>query len=408
MTLLYINKRKIAIIFLLILLFLLFMVLTSQNAMAENVATAKTFKTIADHVKVSCVSFGRAMQDGVRWLFSTLAIITLVWNFGQIALKGGDLSGIFHALVRTILTVGFFWWLISSSNTLLFNCMSQFTNFAASVSGTAVLDPSEFVSHGGEIAEKILNNVFDQDDGVPGFSISAGFIWLLNVLIGLLVFIFLYLIFIITGFNMMMAMINFYFIAYMGYFLLGLAGSPYTRDMSLSYLKALLGAGIMYFGMIVSANLGETLLNMLITDVTLAKGIQDNVATYINLLVGAYAVYLLISKLPTMLAGLVSSANFGAGMTDAGAGAGKATGVAATTAGALAGGALGGLAGSAFRGGISGFKTGGIGKAVASAAMGAATGGLSGSMSGAKYAARQIFGFNAQHGGKSGSGNSAS
>lgn len=404
MFLLYNNRKKITIFFILILLFLLFMILTSQNANAEAIGTGKTFKTIADHVKVSCVSFGRAMQDGVRWLFSTLAIITLVWNFGQIALKGGEISGIFHALVRTILTVGFFWWLISNSNTLLFNCMSQFTNFAASVSGTAVLDPSEFVSSGLDIATEVFKNAFLTKPDL--FNIPET---ILNLVVAILVSFFLYIIFIVTGFNMMMAMINFYFIAYLGYFLLGLAGSPYTRDMSLSYLKALLGAGIMYFGMIVSANLGGTLLNMLITDVNLAEGILDNLGTYINLLVGAYAVYLLISKLPTMLAGLVSSANFGAGMADAGAAAGKVVGTAATTTGALAGGALGGAIGSAIRGGVSGFKTGGIGKAATGAAMGLATGGLSGSMSGAKYAARQIFGFNAQHGGKGGgSGNSAS
>lgn len=54
-----------------------------------------------------------SFQNGARNLFLGLTLIAIVWSYGQLLIKGGELNTVFFELVKTIMTVGFFWWLIN-------------------------------------------------------------------------------------------------------------------------------------------------------------------------------------------------------------------------------------------------------------------------------------------------------
>lgn len=342
----------------------------SETVYAGDYDTGQTFNTIADNFQNIFLTFALKMSEGVQWLFSCLAVITLVWNFGQIALRGGQITEIFFSLIKTTLTVGFFWWLISDATTYIYGAIREFNNFAGFLTGSGELNPSEFISRGFQLTNKLftnLNNLMQQcmeNFSSAGFSeIASALVAVLGMLlfyiVGMFVWLLVNLMFIFTGFNMMMAMITFYFVAYFGFVLLGLAGSPYTRDMSMSYLKGLIGYGLTYYGMLICGQAGVKILDLLFND-SLRNFVVDTEASepinvfldilpvLFNMFVGSYAVYMLISKLPPMLGQLVSGAHFG-GQIDAGAAAGSVTGsVVKGASGALgigAGLATGGVSG---------------------------------------------------------------
>ena len=47
-----------------------------------------------------------SFQNGARNLFLGLTLIAIVWSYGQLLIKGGELNTVFFELVKTIMTVG--------------------------------------------------------------------------------------------------------------------------------------------------------------------------------------------------------------------------------------------------------------------------------------------------------------
>jgi entry exclusion lipoprotein TrbK len=48
------------------------------------------------------------------WLFWTLALISMVWTFGMMALRKADIGEFFAEFVRFTIFTGFFWWLLTN------------------------------------------------------------------------------------------------------------------------------------------------------------------------------------------------------------------------------------------------------------------------------------------------------
>ena len=74
-------------------------------------------------------------QGAAKNLFLSLALIGIVWSFGQMALRSTELNNLIFELLKCCMTVGFFWWLITEAGDVIFNLFSNFTNWGAKQTG---------------------------------------------------------------------------------------------------------------------------------------------------------------------------------------------------------------------------------------------------------------------------------
>lgn len=82
--------------------------------------------------------YEKKFSDGAKNLFLALAIIGMVWSFSQLALKGAEFSNISFEVIRVMLVIGFFWWLIMYAPTYLFSLFDKFGNWCSGGTGAGI------------------------------------------------------------------------------------------------------------------------------------------------------------------------------------------------------------------------------------------------------------------------------
>jgi type IV secretion system protein TrbL len=60
------------------------------------------------------------------WLFWTLALISMVWTFGMLALRKADIGEFYAEFARFTIFTGFFWWLLTNGPTFATDIMMDF------------------------------------------------------------------------------------------------------------------------------------------------------------------------------------------------------------------------------------------------------------------------------------------
>ena len=267
-------------------------------------------------------------QNAAKNLFLSLALIGIVWSFGQMALKGTELNNLIFELLKCCMTVGFFWWLITEAGDVIFNLFSNFSNWGAKQTGFNPSNPAELINKGTDIALELIH-----PEG-SAFNMTL----LLTSLIGAVFGIFIIINCALLAINLIILEIEFYFTCYIGIFALGMAGSSWTKDTSIQYLKKLLAYSVQYFTACLLAGIGFDVLNGLTGDLGAAMDkdeLGEQLLAYLNVLVVFLIITKVQSSLPQALSGLFgqgSSAGYDVG------------GIAGRVAGATAG-AVGGVAG---------------------------------------------------------------
>ena len=337
-------------------------------------------------------------QNAAKNLFLSLALIGIVWSFGQMALKGAELNNLIFELLKCCMTVGFFWWLITEAGDVIFNLFSNFTNWGAKQTGFNPSNPAELVNKGTDIALELIH-----PEG-SAFNMTL----LLTSLIGAVFGIFIIINCALLAINLVILEIEFYFTCYIGIFALGMAGSSWTKDTSIQYLKKLLAYSVQYFTACLLAGIGFKVLNGLTGDLGAAMDkdkLGEQLLAYLNVLVVFLIITKVQSSLPQALSGL-----FGQGSSagyDAGGIAGRVAGAAAAVAGGAAlkavgagvgtsvgniGKGLGGLAGKGMNAWAN-SKAKGAGFAKAAMSMGSKVGkaaSVAGKYSGASAMAQSL------------------
>ena len=164
--------------------------------------------------------------------------------------------------------------------------------------------------------------------------------------------------------------IEFVFMAYVGIFILGMAGSSWTRDTAISYLRKLLGIALSYFGLLMICNIGFMVLQSSASSLfTIFEDPESHIGNRLEAQVVMLIIFLLLAKLVNAIPNTLSSL--------VGGGASQGYNVTAS-AGAVAGGIGGAMASSA----------GYLGKAVGGTAFGLAKG----TVLGTARAGRSILG----------------
>jgi len=379
----------------LVLLGLVLFAVSFAAIAGPNQAAGGVFDDVLTRFHNAAQAWASAIQNAASWLFWTLAVISMVWTFGFMALRRADLGEFFAEFVRFTIFTGFFYWLLTNGPNFATDIINSLRNLASTASGQPnAITPSGVVDVGFGIFGKVIDNASFWSPGVTTAGIIMG-----AIVLGVLA---------LVGVNMLLLLCAAWFLIYGGIFFLGFGGGRWTSDMAIAYYKAVLGVAIQLFAMVLLVSIGQSFLNSYYT--TMSAGL--NLKELGVMLVVSIVLLALVNKIPPMLASIVGGPQMNAGSHGVGsliggvamAGAAIASGGAALAAGAA--GAAGGakaLMAAVQAGSAAASESGGGGGELASAVGGAANDSDGGS-SAAPLAAAMGGGGGSSGGGYRGSG----
>jgi type IV secretion system protein TrbL len=273
--------------------------------------------------------------DYASWLFWSLALISMVWTFGFMMLRKADFGEFFAELIRFIVTLGFFFWIMDNGPLIASSILDSLRQLAANASGLEyTISPSDIVDVGFDIVSRTVDSssIWSPGATMAGY-IIAGVILVILTLVAM---------------NMLIILISGWIVTYAGIFLLGFGGGRWTQDIAINYYRSILGIALQAFTMILIIGIGKSFMDQyfaLMAKDILLKEMFIMLAVAIILLV-------LVNKIPPMVAGIVQGGGHfgggggpmgGLGLSGAMGAAGVAAGMATTGAGNVASQAAGGL-----------------------------------------------------------------
>ena len=289
------------------------------------------FQTVAN-------TWSAKMTSYASWLFWILVLLSMVWNFGLMALKRADPGDVLAELIRFMATTSFFYWILLNGAQIAIDSINTLRTIAASASGLGnSLSPSSIVSIGFDVVDKVI----DQSSITSPIDSAAG------LLIGIAILV----VFALVAVNMLLLLIAGWLLAYGGVFLTGFGGASWTSDIAITYFKTVIGLGMQLYAMILVVGVGQSFIDTIYSG--FASG-DVTLKSLISMLVASIIMLVLTNKIPPMFASLIGGASTG---SIGSYGAAAALGAAATAAGAAAaaGGAV--LAGAtSAAGGASALK----------------------------------------------------
>ncbi len=211
----------------------------------------------------------------------------------MLALRRADLMDFFAELTRFIITTGFFYWLLTNGTTIASSIITSLQQAGSNVGG------GYGAGQGNTVLQLALNFAHQAVNNVSIWDPKMAVLWSLIAIIAVVLGCYLVVTIIIAGITALT-------LVYAGIFVLGFGGSKFTSEMAISYYKTVIAAGLRLFTLNLLMN---TALQLVTNAMNADMGQVDNALTTLALLV---IVAMLVDKVPTMIAGLVSHNHIGA------------------------------------------------------------------------------------------------
>ncbi len=325
--------------------------LLSQSAFAAVEKEGVLNEVAARYLEASA-TWGSVITGYAEWLFWTLAVISMVWTFGFMALRQADLGEFFSEFIRFTIFTGFFYWLLSNGPDMAMAIIRSLSIVGGEASGMGrSLSPSTPIDIAFDILAK-AGKSYEWSSPIDNLSI---FLITLAILACLAV----------VAANVLLAMLTAYILAYAGIFVLGFGGSRWTSDIALNYFRAVIGIGLKLMAMTLMIGIGISILDGYHHSLSENATITELMVVFVVCLV----LVILINTVPNVIAGLIPGGG-SAGAAGSSFGAGTLVG-AAVGAGAMAAGG----AGLAVRGAMATSRgASGAGSAIKAAVAAAQTG----------------------------------
>lgn len=316
------HKLNIAIFFIALLLLLLSTNVSAELAYIDPATNQSVLDQVVYKFWTKVKAWQNIIQGAAQRLFWTLVLISMVWTFGMMLLRKADIGDFFAEFTRFIIFTGFYFWLLINAVSG-HNIAGTIIDSMQQLGGTAAGLPSgsshtSIVNTGILIWNQSINNlnILDPIDSLVGLIMSLIILIILTVI----------------AVNMLLLLISSWVLMYAGIFLLGFGGARWTSDIAINYFKTVLGIGIQLFVMLLIVGIGSDLLS------SFYAKMGKNVMNYEELavmLIFTIAFFVLISRLPSLLAGIITGSSIG---SSAGIGSYSAGGfmAAAGTAAAVA------------------------------------------------------------------------
>ena len=283
--------------------------------------------TALQNFQISAAGWAAYITARASWLFWTLALISLVWTMGQLALRRAEIGEFLGEFLSFTLMTGFFWWLLTNGPTFALQIMNSMRQLAGSASG---LGPSVYPSTLADIGFQLLDRVVTQS------SVWSPVVSAFNLVLCIIILIVVALI----AINMLVLLVSGWILAYAGIFFLGFGGSRWTSDMAIGYYRTVLSLGAQMAGMVLVVGIGFSFINLYYVNMS----VQISMKEMAVLMVAAIVLLGLVNKIPPLLGGLAMGGGVGA------LGSGVSLGSVVGTAAAMAAGV--GLAANMARAGM--------------------------------------------------------
>jgi type IV secretion system protein TrbL len=255
-----------------------------------------------------------------KGLFWTLAAIEITWSAMWWMLEREDPMSMIAAFLRKIVTLMFFYTLLLYFRDWSYLVLESFAEAGRRASGLAKLDPSTVLDQGIALGNILLRELFDA--GLLGLGAA-----IIVAIAGFIVF----LAFVVIAIQMMLTLVEAYFVLGAGVFLMGFAGSRFTAPFASRFLSFAVGIGVKLFVIHLVVGVGT----FMVTRWTpLLEQSGRDLASLLQIVGGALVYAFLAWSIPN-LAGSAMNGAVSLTLTDA----------------AFAGRAASGLSGSAARGG---------------------------------------------------------
>ncbi|KLD79850.1 P-type conjugative transfer protein TrbL [Xanthomonas hyacinthi] len=347
-----------------VLLWLAFFSIEAQAA----IDNAGVLDNVLNRYSAAASGWAGFITARATWLFWTLAVISMVWTFGFMALRKADIGEFYAEFIRFTIFTGFFWWLLTNGPNFATDIMSSLRTIAGSASGTgSTLTPSGIVDIGFDIFFKVLDqsSVWSPVDSAAGILISAAILIILALI----------------GVNMLLLLVSGWILAYAGVFFLGFGGSRWTSDMAINYYKTVLNIAAQLFTMVLLVGIGKSFVDQYYNAMSAGISLKELGV----MMIVAVVLLALVNKLPSMVGGLAMGG--GAHALGGGFGAGAAMGAAAVAGAAIATGGAAIAAGAASAAGGAQALMAAYSKASAASSEGGGGGGMGDTMGGVAMAA---------------------
>lgn len=294
--------------------------LFSLNANANQINSSGLLDNLLDKYQQVASTWTTVLGDYANWLFWGLVLISMVWTFGMIAMKGGGFQDLLAEVVRFFAINGFFFFFLKNGPAISKSIIDSLRELAGNALGTGNgISPSSIV----DMAFVILTKVSS------AASIWSPMISTIMITVAIIVLVVMSLI----AVNMLIMLVSAWVMCYAGIILLGFGGSKLTSDITVNYLRTVLSVGIQLFVMTLIIGIGQSFIDQYFSVI---KDDVPDLNSLIVLLLASIVLLVLTNRLPQLLSGVVGGASlhgmggFGAGMI-----AGAAT-TAISSAGSIA------------------------------------------------------------------------
>jgi len=278
----------------------------------------------------SALTWVSSIQAHAEDLFWILAAISAAWTFAVLALRQSDLADFVGAAVRFILTTMFFYWLLVRGKDFALAILASTLQLAGDANGMQGVDWGAFANIGVKICIEVNRHISLWQ---PVVAFTAGAIAILMLIVLGLITV-----------SLILVNCETWIMLSAGLIFLGFGATEWTRDLSVSYFKHLLGVGIKQFVTLLLASIGLNIMNSLYAAAQ-QTGWGVDVGSLAAALVDSVILLVVIGKVPAAVASICGVSAGGTG------GYGMSTLFAGVDMGAQAAAMASGVGGAAMAGG---------------------------------------------------------
>jgi type IV secretion system protein TrbL len=288
----------------------------SQPALAQE---GSILTSLQNQITLATKGWETTVMDAARSLFWILATIEIGIAAVWLALQAASLDSWFAELVRRIMFVGFFAFVLAQGPTFAKAVVDSLFEIGA---GGGTASPADVFNAGLTVAtkmsEKVQFGLFEDN----ALAISAAFAMIVAVIA-----------FSLVAAIFVSVMVEMYLGLLAGMIMLGLGGSSYTKDFAIRYLVYAFSVGMKLMALVMISRIGSEVLIGLANQ----PDIGDEFQTSLAIAGIAVVVFIIAMYVPTIIQGVVQGATVTGGMESirhGGQGASFSAGAAFLAAGA--------------------------------------------------------------------------
>lgn len=300
----------------------------ANSAFAEAM-TSDIYENVLDRFKAASQGWAAVILTHASRLFWTLALISMVWTFGMMALRKADLGEFFAEFVRFTIFTGLFWWFLLNGPRFGETIIASLRQIGGEATRLGPnLTPSSVVDIGFAVFFLTLDM----------FTVGSPVMSAVGILLGFGVLVLLALV----AVNMLILLVSGWVLLYGGVFFLGFGGARWTSDLAINYYKTVLGVAASLFAMVLIVGVSTSIIDQYYR--SMAADIPVKELTVVMMV--AFIMAMLVKSIPPLISGIITGASINqAGFM--GFGAGAIVGAASMAAAAVATGGAAIAAGAA-------------------------------------------------------------